>query len=140
MNLKSLKDLPRISSRAGRRDVDELLPAYLGILQRDLRVCTNRKIEQPICSANYNIVIFSSVKSVLQLFICCLILISTKIIIPITLTTDKMFNSKTCVQNTALTLTLQSRMQVYISIQCSAVGSSKNKIFISNKVYNYWVE
>ena len=51
---------------------------YLGILQRDLRVCMNRKIEQPICCANYDIVIFSSVKCVLQLFICCLILISTE--------------------------------------------------------------
>ena len=57
---------------------------------------------KPICFANYNIVIFSSVKCV-QLFICCLILISTEEnIIPITLTTDNMFYSKTWVKNTAL--------------------------------------
>ena len=40
-----------------------------------------------------------------------------------TWTTDKMFYSKTWVQNTALTLNYRSRMHVYIWIQCWAVGS-----------------
>ena len=47
-----------------------------------------------------------------------------------------MFYSKTWVQNTALTLNCGSR--IHVNIQCCAVGSYNNKIFISNKVYNYW--
>ena len=57
-----------------------------------------------------------------------------KNIIPLTLTIDKMFYSKTWVQNTALTLNYGSRMHVYIQMQCCAVGLYNNKIYISNKV------